>query len=109
MVYGIWKVGTYNVKRRGWKQEKFQARSTLAPYLQVSAHIFTRLSLQSFVTSILVSASSRGEPMCLFVWRVCLCVWTDACAGKKVWWRDRTGRRGSGADTHVESTLRHTD
>jgi len=28
-------VGHYNIKRRGWKQEKVDARRSLAPYLQV--------------------------------------------------------------------------
>ena len=35
MMFGMWKVGTFNVKRRGWKQEKLEARRALAPYLQV--------------------------------------------------------------------------
>ena len=35
MALGMWKVGTFNQKRRGWKQEKAEARRTLVPYLQV--------------------------------------------------------------------------
>lgn len=34
MALGMWKVGTFNQKRRGWKQEKAEARRTLVPYLQ---------------------------------------------------------------------------
>lgn len=39
MAYGMYKVGTFNIKRRGWKQEKLEARRTLVPYLQVSFHV----------------------------------------------------------------------
>jgi NADH dehydrogenase (ubiquinone) 1 alpha subcomplex subunit 13 len=34
MIYGLYTVGQSNIKRRGWKNEKIQARYNLVPYLQ---------------------------------------------------------------------------
>jgi len=39
MAYGMWKVGTFNQKRRGWKQEKLEARRSVVPYLQAEEDI----------------------------------------------------------------------
>mmetsp|Transcript_11525 Transcript_11525/g.18366 ORF Transcript_11525/g.18366 Transcript_11525/m.18366 type:complete len:178 (+) Transcript_11525:3-536(+) len=39
MAYGMWKVGNFNIKRRGWKQEKIEARRSLVPFLQAEEDI----------------------------------------------------------------------
>jgi len=42
MLVGMWKVGQFNIKRRGWKQEKLEARRALVPYLQVCVCLCAR-------------------------------------------------------------------
>jgi len=84
MAYGMWKVGNFNIKRRGWKQEKIEARRSLVPFLQVC------VCLCVFV---FVCSCSKTVGLCVYThpWvRMCVCTLL-------VGWETERRRGGDGA------------